>query len=272
MQEYDCSHIVLSSEGRSRTSSMASTLNFNDIQTARQASPFHQTVIHPPCKLLRSLSPNLRHFKVLDNELKGTVIIESQESFDRDLDHEISTQSNNFHCSLANASASSNKENLSISESSESGSVGSGTLKLPKTRILKLNQSGNNAKIKAENRELVEGLTEVIPPPTPFRDQGLTMNIELLGPKEARTIHNEKRTVVNSERKEVADEQSKRNTKTKTNRKHHGKISERSKSLSDLKVHSSKAKDFKKLEVEKVRKIELEPFRNPAVQVAPGDL
>ena len=136
-------------------------------------------------------------------------------------------------------------------------------------RMLKLKDisvDGTHSDLDTEN--IVDNVTEIIPPPTPFSDQGVAINIEVVEPRTIMSLpcRMEKQSSAGLERKVVKAEGCWR--KTASCEGHRRMTKER--------THSGEAKRlekrFRRIELEKVKRIELEPLEKNLSQVAPGEL
>ena len=137
-----------------------------------------------------------------------------------------------------------------------------------KNHVLKLNNSIDENQHSLLNA-VADNITEIIPPPIPFSDQGLKMNVEVVEPRFIKSLssNKEKQVVKRPEMKTISTGSF---AKTTGSRKGQRGSSERSKSFSEWKSNAFRHTQFKRIELEKVKRIELEPFQKTLVQVSPG--
>ena len=141
-----------------------------------------------------------------------------------------------------------------------------------KDLVLKLNGNDKENSHSLQNSDIIsENVTEIIPPPTPFSDQDLRMNIELVEPCTIRSLtYSEERQQIRRPSFNVVATDN--NAKSKDSRRHQRRPAQRSKSFSEMKKYVNGCKEFKKIELEKVKRIELEPLQHTLAQVDPGNV
>eukprot|EP00794_Sanderia_malayensis_P000605 gene605-1267_t len=264
-EEYDNSSILFSAYGRNRTASMANCFHHNYIETSprKKVEQSDSTLsnIHPARKQ-RSLSGEEHLRRIAANKQK--------------------CESNN--------NANNNKENIremkNAKVASPERSASNGQLVLKKTSPI----NGSVVSKPSGKEGEVNVSSEMIPAPTPFKDESSRINVEILETRKcsgeikrnslpSKVHYNE----VNLEKKRGGKEGKQRMEKEgkqdgrkkkikdeKTGRRRHvRKGHERTKSLSDIKFDVIEPVNFHKIEVEKVRKIELVPLKSPTMQMAP---
>lgn len=139
-----------------------------------------------------------------------------------------------------------------------------------KNRLFNLSNTSEENTYSVRNTEKVPAnVTEIIPPPTPFSDQELKINIEVVEPCSIKSLasHEEKKLLNQADFNVVAT-----GSNAKVNRKSQRRPVERSKSFSEIKKHAAERREFKRIELEKVKRIELEPLQLTVAQVEPGRL
>lgn len=134
-------------------------------------------------------------------------------------------------------------------------------------RILKLISASNESSCSVSSTDAInDKVTEIIPPPTPFSDQGVRMKIEVIEPRTIMSLssHIEKKSLTKPMPALIATDPTKNGSNRRSNRR---RATERSQSCKGLK---SSAKQFKGIELEKVRRIELEHFEKSLIQATTG--
>ena len=141
-----------------------------------------------------------------------------------------------------------------------------------KNGLLRLNSTKDDNLEPEHNTETVaDNNTEIIPPPTPFSDHELKMNIEVVEPCNIKSLTSgQDRQLISRADFKVVTTGS--NSKAKNSRRHQRRPAERSKSFSEVKTLSVGCKEFKRIELERVQRIELEPLQTALTQVERGRL
>ena len=139
-----------------------------------------------------------------------------------------------------------------------------------KNRFFNLSSTSEENTHSTRNTEIVPGnVTEIIPPPTPFSDQDLKVNIEVVEPRNIKSLaSHEERELPNQLGSNVVAAGS--NAKARAARKGQRRPVERSKSFSEVRKHAYERREFKRIELEKIKRIELEPLQHTLAQVEPG--
>jgi len=267
-EEYDYTHKLLNGDKRHRALT-AFTLPQNlGGRTADSLFPF---------KLQTLFSQNIPSLKQVfipenvDNERLEWGIKESDvETF---VDHESDSRDTRSFDIVAKSETNGSKENLSrMVENKDSKNrpddIDTAVSKTPrKNRLLRLNSTkDDNVESEYTVETVADNITEIIPPPTPFSDHELKMNIEVVEPCNIKPlVSGQDRQLINGADFKVVTTGS--NSKTKNSRKHQRRPAERSKSFSEAKTLSVGGKEFRRIELERVQRIELEPFQTTLAQV-----
>ena len=161
-------------EAPSTKHAVSNTLKNNNLQ-------FRTVISHP------------KSFRVLEADFQDFVIIEKQEPTRKNSQQKEGT------------STARDTHNLSLNKETDNNSGKTGNSSHRKKRVLRLNQTKSEEAKTLDCRQAVnENFTEIIPPPTPFKDRDLKVNIELVQTRKAPSCQKEAKLISKLERKTVS--------------------------------------------------------------------
>eukprot|EP00795_Rhopilema_esculentum_P017357 gene17357-8945_t len=193
-EEYDYSHNPSPYIGRSRALSIANSFHHMEAPSTKHAV---SNTLKNNSLQFRTVISHPKSFKLLEADFKDFVIIERQEP----------TRENCHQKEGTLTVRDTHDLNLNKDTDNNSGKTGNSSHR--KKGILRLNQTkSEEAKALDSSQAVNENFTEIIPPPTPFKDRDLKVNIELVQTRKAPSCQKEAKLVSKLERKTVSGSKS----------------------------------------------------------------